>query len=161
MVAVDVPTLPVVVGQGSSGVDSGAGYDPIARVRTSEALTKAYSTAKGFKIDGGIIHGFILYENNDISYRTYVKGVQLHGKLEDDLRKDWKKEYASCDVFLAQVNGGSAGGTSAPEPNATDNLMFLYSHAMDDVDWARKRARGKVKVSDNIPARAAKAKKSD
>ena len=86
--------------------------------------------------------------------------ILVHAKLEEDLRKDWKKQYASKEVFLAQVNGGSAGGTSAPEPHATDNLMFLYSHAMDDVDWARKRARGDVKVSDNKPGTEKKAKKA-
>jgi hypothetical protein len=119
MVAVDVPVLPVVIGQGSSGIDSGSGNaDPIARVRTSDALTKTYSTTKGFKADGGIIHGIILYESCDISYSTYVKGIQLHAKLEDELRKEWKKQYASKDVFLAQWTM-STGRASAHEAKSS------------------------------------------
>ena len=158
MIRISIPTGPVVIGESSSDLMKGrargeSNYAPVIRLRTSDAKGQTYSTTKGFAPGGGLMHGMVLFENDNISYQTYVNGLQIHASLEDELRKAWQDKYedTECDIFLAQQNNGCAGGVSAPCKKATANLMFLYSHAMDNVEWARKRARGEVTVSENIP----------
>ena len=164
MVKVSSASLPVVIGE-SSGDMMNANHctgnslcAPISRVLTSDdALTGTYSWLKGFQKCGGLLHGFLVYGSDNMSYNAYVSGIEAGCTLESKLRTAWKDEHTQ--LFLANSKDGSAGGTSNPCKRLTDNFIYLYSHAMDDVNWARKRASGKVKVSANIPERVAKVQK--
>lgn len=165
MVEVSSASLPVVIGESSGDMmnaNNSQGNSlcaPIHRVTTSDdALTGTYSWLKGFQKCGGLLHGFLVYGSDNMSYNAYVSGIEAGCTLESKLRTAWKGKHTQ--LFLANSKDGSAGGTSNPCKRLTDNFIYLYSHAMDDVDWARQRASGKVKVSANIPERVAKVQKN-
>jgi len=130
------PSMALVIGEASKGdLRHRKAFERVAS-------TGYYSASNGFLKHGGQMLGMMVFKDANPPFRTFSAGVQAAMMIEDELRKEWKLMYENDDVFLAQPNDGSGGSISLPTMDARDYVLYFYSHAMPDVERAKKRQKG-------------------
>ena len=131
------PTRPEVVGEGTKGDMSC--FDAFHRAGS----TGTYAMSNGFVEHGSDLLGFIHFGIANPDYYTFVHTVRQGMKMEQLLRDAWQARFGNLseDIFLAQPNRGSAGGMCVPDIDARKFVMYFYSHQMNDMAKARKKAK--------------------